>query len=61
MVPLKFIFVLNVTSHHFSGLAENPNIKTCIHKQQFSSACERYVLLKTKLRHQAVEDKQIYI
>ena len=45
----KFICVSKITGHHFRGWVENPKLKTPVHKQEFSSACTKYVLRKTKI------------
>ena len=45
----KFICVSKITGHHFRGWVENPKLRTPVHKQEFSSACTKYVLRKTKI------------
>ena len=57
----KFICVSKITGHRFLGWVENSKLRTRVHKQAFSSACEKYVLRKTKNWRQTVEVEQIYI
>ena len=48
-------------SHHFPCWVENPKLRTRVHKHPFSSACEKYVLKKTKIWCQTVEVEWICI
>ena len=45
----KFVCVSEIAGHHFPGWVENPKLRTHVHKQPFSSACEKYILQKTKI------------
>ena len=39
---------MKVTSRHFPRWLQNPKLRTRVHKQPFSSVCERYGFRKTK-------------
>ena len=48
-VPKKFICASKITGHHFPGWVKKLKLRTRVHKHTFSSACEKYLLLKTKI------------